>query len=62
MMCKSAERKKDFKVARYVDSFGYEEYNEELNTKGENIKLLNGAMLIYCILYTEINRHTKREQ
>ena len=62
MMCKSAERKKDFKVAGYVDSFGYEEYNEELNTEGENIRLLNGAMLIYYILYTEINRHTKTTQ
>ena len=46
MMCKSAERKKEFKVAGYVDFFGYEEYNEELNTEGENIRLLNGAMLI----------------
>ena len=59
IMCKSAERKKDFKVAGYVEAFAYEEYNEELNTEGENIRLLNGAMLTYCIIYTETNRHTK---
>jgi hypothetical protein len=59
IMCKSAERKKDFKVAGFVDSFAYEEYNEELNIEGENIRLLNGAFLTYCIVYSETNRHTK---
>lgn len=62
MMCKSAVRKKDFKVACYVDSFGYEEYNEELNTEGENIRLLNTTFLTYCIVYTETSEHTKTLQ
>lgn len=38
IMCKSAERKKDFKVAGHVESFAYEDVNEELNTEGENIR------------------------
>jgi hypothetical protein len=59
IMCKSAERKKDFKVAGSVTSFGYEEYNEELNTEGENIRLLNSDFLTYCIDYCETNKHTK---
>ena len=59
IMCKSAERKKDFKVAGYVESFGYEEYNEELNTEGENIWLLNTEFLTLCIIYTETHRRTK---
>lgn len=37
IMCKSAERKRDFKVAGYVEAFGYDEYNEEVNTEDENI-------------------------
>jgi hypothetical protein len=58
-MCKSAERKKDFKVAGYVESFAYEDVNEELNTEGENIMLLNGEFLTYCIIYGETNEHRK---
>ena len=59
MMCKSAERRKDFKISGNVDAFGYDEYNEELNTEGENIRLLNGEMLTYCIIYCETNNHRK---
>jgi hypothetical protein len=58
IMCKNAERKKDFKVAGSVDLFGYEEFNEELNTEGENIRNLGGTFLPYCIVYSETNRHT----
>lgn len=58
-MCKSAERKKDFKVAGYVESFAYEDVNEELNIEGENIRLLNGEFLTYCIIYGEKNEHRK---
>lgn len=59
IMCKSADRKKDFKVSGYVDSFAYEDVNEELNTEGENIRLLNGEFLTYCIIYGETNEHRK---
>ena len=62
IMCKSAERKKDFKVSGYVDSFAYEEYNEELNTEGENVRLLNGPFLTYCIVYGETNEHNMTPQ
>lgn len=62
IMCKSAERKKDFKVAGFVDSFGYEEYNEELNTEGENVRMRNGAFLTYCIIYGETNEHANTQQ
>ena len=59
IMCKSAERKKDFKVAGHVESFAYEDVNEELNTEGENIRLLNGEFLTYCIIYGETKEHRK---
>jgi hypothetical protein len=59
MMCKAADRTKNFKVAGNVDAFAYDEYNEELNTEGENIRLLNGEFLTYCIVYSETNEHTK---
>ena len=59
IMCKSAERRKDFKVAGEVEAYAYEEYNEELNTEGENIRLLNGSLLTYCIIYCETNKHRK---
>jgi hypothetical protein len=62
IMCKSAERKKDFKVAGNVENFGYKEYNEELNNEGENIRLLNGAFLTYCIVYGETNEHNATPQ
>ena len=58
MMCKSAERKKDFKIAGNVDMFAYEEYNEELNNEGENIRCMNGKFLTYCIIYSETNEHS----
>lgn len=57
IMCKSADRKKDFKVAGFVDSFSYADVNEELNNEGENIRLLNGVLLHYCITYCETNKH-----
>ena len=59
IMCKSSERKKDFKVAGFVESFSYADVNEELNNEGENIRSLNGAFLHYCIEYCETNVHTK---
>ena len=59
IVCKSAEWTKDFKVAGYVKSFAYEEYNEEVNIEGENIRLLNGAFFTYCIVYYERNQYTK---
>lgn len=59
MMCKAADRTKNFKVAGNVDAFAYDEYNEELNTEGENIRLLNGEFLTYCIVYSETHEHTK---
>lgn len=59
IMCKSPERKKDFKVAALVETFSYADVNEELNNEGENIRLLNGDFLTYCILYCETNVHTK---
>jgi hypothetical protein len=59
IMCKSAERKKDFKVAGFVESFSYADVNEELNTEGENIRSLNGAFLTYCIEYCETNEHSR---
>ena len=59
IMCKSAERKKDFKVAGLAETFSYEDVNEELNTEGENIRLLNGEFLTYCIVYTETKEHTR---
>lgn len=62
IMCKSAERKKDFKVAGHVDSFAYEDVNEELNTEGENVRSLNGEFLVYCIIYGETNEHTKTQE
>ena len=62
IMCKSAERKRDFKVAGYVDSFAYEDVNEELNTEGENIRSLNGHFLTYCVIYGETNEHTKTQE
>ena len=34
IMCKSAEQKRDFKVAGFVESFSYADVNEELNTEG----------------------------
>ena len=58
-VCRAEE---DFKVARYVDSFTYEKYNEELNTEGENIWLLNGDFLTYCIIYYETKEHTNTLQ
>ena len=33
--------------------------NEELNNEGENIRLLNGGFLTYCIEYCETNVHTR---
>jgi hypothetical protein len=62
IMCKLAERKKDFKVAGNVENFRYEEYNEELNNEAENIRLLNGAFLTYCIVYGETNEHSATPQ
>lgn len=62
IMCKSSERKKDFKVAGYVDSFAYEDVNEELNHEGENIRSTNGDFLTYCIIYGETNTHTKTQE
>jgi hypothetical protein len=59
IMCKSAERKKDFKLAGLVDTFSYEDVNEELNNEGENIRSLNGEFLTYCIEYTETKQHTR---
>ena len=59
IMCKSSERKKDFKVAALVETFSYADVNEELNNEGENIRLLNGEFLTYCIEYCETNVHTK---
>jgi hypothetical protein len=62
IMCKSAERKRDFKVAGNVDLFGYEDVNEELNNEGENIRSLNGHFLMYCIIYGETKEHTKSQE
>ena len=65
IMCKSAERKKDFKVAGFMESFSYVDVNEELNTEGENIRLLNGEFLTYCIEYCgqmSTSRPRRREQ
>ena len=59
IMCKSSERKKDFKVAGLVDTFSYADVNEELNNEGENIRSLNGEFLTYCIEYSETNKHTR---
>ena len=59
IMCKSAERKKDFKLAGSADKFSYVDVNEELNTEGENIRLLNTEFLTYCIVYSETKEHTK---
>ena len=53
---------KKFQGAGYVEVFGYDEYNEELNTEDENIRLLNTEFLTYCIVYTETNEHTKTTQ
>lgn len=58
-MCKSAEQKKDFKVAGFVEFFSYADVNGELNNEGENIRLLNGEFLTYYITYCETNEHTK---
>ena len=59
IMCKSSERKNDFKVAGLIETFSYADVNEELNNEGENICLLNGEFLIYCIEYYETNEYTK---
>lgn len=60
IMCKSSERKRDFKVVGFVESkFSYADVNEELNIEGENIRLLNGEFLTYCIKYCETNAHTR---
>ena len=59
IICKLTERKKDLKVARLVKTFSYADVNKELNNEGENIHLLNGEFLTYCIKYCETNEHTK---
>jgi hypothetical protein len=59
IMCKSSERKRDFKVAGLVETFSYADVNEELNNEGENIRSLNGEFLTYCIQYCETNQHTR---
>ena len=59
IVCKSSERKKDFKVAGQVDYFSYVDVNEELNNEGENIRSLNGEFLHYCIDFSEAKVHTK---
>ena len=59
IMCKSSERKKDFKVAGFVDSFSYAHVDEELNNEGENVRSLNGEFFQYCIVFSETNEHTR---
>ena len=59
IMCKSSDRRKDFKVAGSVETFSYADVNEELNNEGENIRSLNGVLLHYCIEYCETGEHTR---
>jgi hypothetical protein len=45
-----------------MNPFAYEEYNEELNIEGKNIRLLKGVYLTRCIVFGETNQHTKTSQ
>lgn len=58
IVCKSSDRRKDFKVAGSVDTFSYADVNEELNNEGENIRSRSSDFLLYCIQYSETNVHS----
>ena len=42
-----------------MDTFSYADVNEELNNEEENIRLLNGEFLTYCVEYSETKQHTR---